>query len=89
MAINFKLLLLESDYDAMEYIRAHQYLYYVLASPVLSDYDYDRYVRWTCLDDGKGGSDNWNDYNVRERSLARLLQSGRKRPFPDYYEERA
>jgi NAD-dependent DNA ligase len=53
-------------------MRAHQYLYYVLFQPVLSDYDYDMFCRENKLD-GKGGSDSESHYSQEEKDLARKL----------------
>lgn len=50
-------------------IQAHQYLYYVLAKPVLSDYDYDMFCRANgCM--GNGGSDSADDYTEADKALA-------------------
>lgn len=78
-----------NGWNPLEYIRAHQYLYYVLAVPVLSDHEYDKFVRWTCLDDGKGGSDRADDYTMRERMLARRIRDRVVARYPDCYDENA
>lgn len=53
-------------------IAAHQYLYYVLARPVWSDYDYDRYCRANGIEGG-GGSDRASDYDPLVRTLAHTM----------------
>ena len=55
-------------------IRAHQYLYYVLGEPVLSDREYDDLCRRNNVFGG-GGSDRASDYTLEERQLAELLRS--------------
>lgn len=50
-------------------MRAHQYLYYVKCSPVISDYEYDRFCKDNGLDGG-GGSDRARDYFEDEIELA-------------------
>jgi hypothetical protein len=61
-----------------EEIMAHQFLYYVLGSPVITDYEYDR----LCKDlgcDGTGGSDRFEDYPiiVREKAMKLLERAAR------------
>ena len=55
-------------------MKAHQYLYYCMARPVISDHEYDQF----CLEhklDGKGGSDCEWHYSEEEKELAiELLQ---------------
>ena len=53
-------------------VRAHQYLYYVLAQPVLSDWDYDALCRHHGIEGG-GGSDMEESYTEEEKVLARHL----------------
>lgn len=59
-------------------LRAHQYLYYVKARPVISDEDFDRMEdRWES-DGGKElpiGSDAESDYTDEEKWMARILAS--------------
>lgn len=50
-------------------IKAHQYLYYVLNRPVLSDYAYDMLCKRVGVFGG-GGSDNPNDYTKEQKELA-------------------
>lgn len=54
-------------------VRAHQYLYYVLAQPVLSDWDYDALCRHHGIEGG-GGSDMAESYTEEEKALARRLR---------------
>jgi hypothetical protein len=53
-------------------VRAHQYLYYVLTQPVLSDWDYDTLCRHHGIEGG-GGSSFESDYTEEEKALARRL----------------
>jgi hypothetical protein len=53
-------------------MRAHQYLYYVLARPVLTDYEYDRFCRDAGLFGG-GGSDRASDYSEHVIKIANQL----------------
>lgn len=53
-------------------VRAHQYLYYVLSRPVISDHVYDLYCRDHGIDGG-GGSDLDSSYTDEERALAQQL----------------
>ncbi len=50
-------------------IQAHQYLYYVLAKPVLSDYEYDMFCEKHGIA-GNGGSDLASSYPVAIRAIA-------------------
>lgn len=50
-------------------IKAHQYLYYCLGTPVLSDYEYDKLCRDLDIN-GKGGSDLESSYTAEEKQLA-------------------
>lgn len=72
----------------LDYIRAHQYLYYVKSTSVLRDYDYDMFVRWTCLDDGKGGSDLDSSYTKVQKRLGTSMMVGITAPFPPEYLDR-
>jgi NAD-dependent DNA ligase len=56
-------------------IRAHQYLYYVLGTPVLSDYDYDRLCQSLGISGG-GGSDLASSYTDKEKDAAKRLLAG-------------
>lgn len=53
-------------------VLAHQYLYYVLARPVWSDYTYDAYCQRNHIAGG-GGSDRAADYDSRIVALANDL----------------
>ena len=50
-------------------VQAHQYLYYILAKPVLSDYEYDMLCKKHGIDGG-GGSDMASSYPVAIRAIA-------------------
>lgn len=50
-------------------VQAHQYLYYVLAKPVLSDYDYDMFCKKHGID-GNGGSDLESSYPAAIKAIA-------------------
>lgn len=52
-----------------EIMQAHQYLYYVKSEPIISDYEYDMFCKEHGLFGG-GGSDLWDSYSERVRSLA-------------------
>ncbi len=56
-------------------VRAHQYLYYVLGTPVITDYDYDMLCRRLGAEGG-GGSDLASSYTVEEKDLAAQLLKG-------------
>jgi NAD-dependent DNA ligase len=51
-------------------LKAHQYLYYVLGTPVLTDREYDMWCRDNNLD-SKGGSDLESSYTEEEKEIAR------------------
>ena len=51
-------------------MRAHQYRYYCLGDPVISDYEYDMFCRLRGLD-GKGGSDLESSYTHLEKTIDR------------------
>ncbi len=59
-------------------VQAHQYLYYVLSRPVLSDFDYDMLCRQHEIDGG-GGSDCESHYTPEVKALAEdfLRRAGR------------
>ncbi len=65
---------------ARDIIRAYQYLYYVEALSLISDYEYDRlqaeYEEETG-DEIPVGSDRASDYTVIERATAVLLKSNK------------
>lgn len=52
-----------------EQMRAHQFLYYVLGTPTLSDFEYDMFCKNNNLFGG-GGSDCASDYSLADRQLA-------------------
>jgi NAD-dependent DNA ligase len=52
-----------------EIMQAHQYLYYCLGRPILSDWEYDMFCRDNELD-GKGGSDLESSYSDKVKELA-------------------
>jgi hypothetical protein len=56
----------------LDYLRAHQYLYYCVCTPVLTDYEYDMFGRDTG-EDYKGGSDNPAHYSSVQVDLARKI----------------
>ena len=58
--------------SAENIMRAHQYLYYVLCSPVISDAQYDRFCKDNGLD-GNLGSDREDDYPPHIVALALAL----------------
>jgi len=47
--------------DPNKTVLVHQYLYYVLAKPIWSDYEYDLFCHKHSIDGG-GGSDRASDY---------------------------
>ncbi len=63
-------------------VAAHQYLYYVLARPVWSDYDYDLYCKANGIEGG-GGSDRANDYSSTVIHLAEKMLSIVSSSSPD------
>lgn len=60
-------------------VKAHQYLYYVVGRPVLSDYDYDMLCRKLGVEGG-GGSDLASSYSKEEKELAEAYLKGTKKP---------
>lgn len=66
----------------LDYIRAHQYLYYVVVSPILSDHEYDRFGR-DSGEDYKGGSDRAEDYTPEQIALALQIQRRKTPPLPE------
>ena len=65
----------------LDYIRAHQYLYYVECAPVLSDYSFDMFGR-DSGEDYKGGSDRVEDYTLQQKSLVHEIRAHRIAPLP-------
>jgi hypothetical protein len=63
------------SYDPEKTLKAHQYLYYVLGTPVLTDQDYDTWCRENGLE-GKGGSDLASSYSEEIIGLACLILRG-------------
>ncbi len=57
-------------------VAAHQYLYYVLSTPVWSDYDYDHYCKANGIEGG-GGSDRAQDYSACVIHLAEMMLAHR------------
>lgn len=55
-------------------VRAHQYLYYVLCEPVISDYEYDMFCQKHGIEGG-GGSDIADSYTDFEKDLADQLRT--------------
>ncbi len=56
-------------------VRAHQWLYYCVARPVLSDWSYDLYCDVHGIE-GSGGSDCESSYTAEDRALAARLRAG-------------
>ncbi len=50
-------------------VQAHQYLYYVLSQPVISDYEYDMYCQRHGIE-GNGGSDLASSYPAAIKAIA-------------------
>jgi hypothetical protein len=65
----------------LEYIRAHQYLYYVKSVTVITDYEYDMFGRDTG-EDYKGGSDRAEDYTEAQIHLALMILKNETKPLP-------
>ncbi len=80
-ALNVKGRLLPMS-EALKYIRAHQYLYYIEARPVITDHDYDMWGSKNCKADYKGGSDCEADYNDEIKQLARAIYDRKIPTFP-------
>lgn len=53
-------------------VKVHQYLYYVLATPLWSDYQYDRFCHEHGIPGG-GGSDRASDYSADVIAAAKQL----------------
>lgn len=66
----------------LKYIRAHQYLYYCKTSPVVSDYEYDKWGRDNCPEEYKGGSDIESSYSQEIKDLATAILQNKIPPFP-------
>lgn len=60
-------------------VKAHQYLYYVEARPVLSDYEYDKFCEAHGIEGG-GGSDLASDYSENIKDLAAAILKGSTHP---------
>ena len=50
-------------------MQAHQYLYYVIAEPIWTDYEYDMFCKAHGLEGG-GGSDIASSYSMEVKILA-------------------
>lgn len=59
----------QTNFTMEELMQAHQFLYYVQATPVWSDVAYDRFCKAHGLE-GSGGSDMADSYPHKVRSLA-------------------
>lgn len=70
----------------LDYLRAHQYLYYVVCVTVVSDYEYDVFGRCSG-EDYKGGSDRSSDYSAAQTVLAGDMLARRAPPFPAGYSQ--
>ena len=70
------------NYSNLDYIRAHQYLYYCLFWPVLSDFEYDKWGRDNCEEDYKNGSDLESSYTKEQKDLAALILAGKEKLLP-------
>ena len=70
----FRVLMDDPAYTTM---RAHQYLYHVIGSPVMADHEFDRFCRMHDLD-GSGGSDRASDYKHEEVIEAGLILHKKK-----------
>lgn len=55
-----------------EQVKVHQYLYYVLGRPVITDYEYDVFCKDHGIEGG-GGSDRARDYAPEVRLLAESM----------------
>lgn len=53
-------------------VQAHQYLYYVLCTPVISDYEYDMFCQKHGIP-GNGGSDLAASYPAHIRAIPQNL----------------
>jgi NAD-dependent DNA ligase len=60
-------------------MQAHQYLYYVLANPVWTDYEYDMFCKRNGLQGG-GGSDCAKDYSAEAIAEAAKILGKAKQP---------
>lgn len=65
------------SYSPKTVIRAHQYLYYVLGRPVVTDYVYDMLCKQHGIEGG-GGSDLASSYSEEEIRLAKKMLEGEK-----------
>ncbi len=55
-------------------VAAHQYLYYVLAFPIWSDFAYDAFCKHHGIEGG-GGSDSASDYSAEAIELADAMRA--------------
>lgn len=55
-------------------VQAHQYLYYVHARPIWTDFEYDRFCKKHGIEGG-GGSDLENDYPLHVKILANRMRA--------------
>lgn len=69
-------------YSNLDYIRAHQYLYYCKNSPVISDHNYDIWGRDNCEEEYKNGSDLESSYSKEQKELACLISKNHTPAFP-------
>lgn len=65
-----------TNHTPEEIMKAHQYLYYVKARPVLSDREYDQFCKANGLFGG-GGSDCEDHYSEAIKKLARDIRAGK------------
>ena len=65
----------------LDYLRAHQYLYYVTQREVLTDHEYDLFGRWSGKE-YKGGSDRAESYTTTQTNLACDILARRMPVFP-------
>jgi hypothetical protein len=70
----------------LDYIRAHQYLYYVVQQETLTDRDYDMFGR-DSGEDYKSGSDNPAAYTAEQIELAHGISMSIVPPFPENYRQ--
>lgn len=68
----------------LDYLRAHQYLYYCLQREVLTDHEYDMFGRWSG-EEYKGGSDNPRHYSSVQVVLAQEIMLRQHPVFPPEY----
>ena len=66
---------MSAEYSNLDFVEAHQYLYYVRFDSILSDFKYDRFCSKHGIHGG-GGSDLADDYSERIVELANKIRSG-------------